>query len=148
MPKARRLLSLVAALLLAGCVTNPYAPPADVAAAPADAIRLVDGLAYQVLRAGTGTSHPTLASMITVNYTGWTTDGHKFDSTVNPDGSRSPATFPLAKLIQGWRQVLPLMVAGERIRVWIPGALADDKVNRAGAPKGTLVFDIELISFK
>ncbi|MBU6470347.1 MAG: FKBP-type peptidyl-prolyl cis-trans isomerase [Gammaproteobacteria bacterium] len=142
-------LALVAASsLLAGCQTNPYLPPADVAAPPSTAAVLPDGLAYQVLSSGTGSAHPTLDSVITVNYTGWTTDGRKFDSTVNPDGSTSPATFPLNKLIQGWQQMLPLMVAGERVRVWIPGRLAYDNRNRPGAPKGMLVFDIELLSFK
>ncbi|MGH8281255.1 MAG: FKBP-type peptidyl-prolyl cis-trans isomerase [Gammaproteobacteria bacterium] len=141
--------ALVAALLLlGGCVTNPYLPPADVAAPPSTATVLPDGLAYQVLSSGTGSVRPTLDSVISVNYTGWTTDGRKFDSTVNPDGSTSPATFPLNKLIQGWQEMLPLMVAGERVRVWIPGKLAYDNRNRPGAPKGMLVFDIELLSFK
>lgn len=148
---ARRLPAVglvLAALWLAGCVSNPYVAPADVSAPPANAIRLPDGLAYQVLKPGTGSTHPGTNSVITVNYTGWTTEGRKFDSTVNPDGSTSPATFPLGKLIQGWRDVVPLMVSGERVRVWIPGQLAYDNLNRPGAPKGPLVFDIELISFK
>lgn len=141
--------ALVAALsLLAGCQTNPYLPPADVAAPPSTATVLPDGLAYAVLSSGTGSTHPTLDSVITVNYIGWTTDGRKFDSTINVDGSRSPATFPLNKLIQGWQEMLPLMVAGERVRVWIPGKLAYDNRNRPGTPKGMLVFDIELLSFK
>lgn len=135
-------------LVLSACVTNPYLPPADVAAPPANATRLPDGLAYQVLASGTGSAHPALDSTITVNYTGWTTDGKKFDSTINPDGSTSPATFPLNKLIQGWQDVVPLMAAGERIRVWIPGKLAYDNRNRPDAPHGMLVFDIELLSFK
>ena len=140
---------LAAALLpLSGCVTNPYLAPADVAAPPSTATVLPDGLAYVVLSSGTGSAHPNLDAVITVNYTGWTTDGRKFDSTVNPDGSTSPATFPLNKLIQGWQEMLPLMVAGERVRVWIPGKLAYDNRHRPGAPKGMLVFDIELLSFK
>lgn len=151
MRSTRRLvfaMTAVAILVLAGCVTNPYLPPPDVAAPPASATVLPGGLAYEVLASGTGTAHPTLDSVITVNYTGWTTDGQKFDSTVNPDGSTSPATFPLNKLIQGWQEIVPLMVAGERLRVWIPGPLAYDNRNRPGAPKGMLVFNIQLISFK
>jgi len=134
--------------LLTGCTTNPYKAPFDVAAPSAHAIKLADGLAYRVLRPGSGNQHPMLASTITVNYTGWTTDGKKFDSTFNPDGSTNPATFPLSKLIQGWQDVLPLMVSGEKIRVWIPGNLAYDNRNRPDAPHGMLVFDIELLSFK
>jgi len=135
-------------ILLTGCTTNTYRAPFDVATPPSKAIKLADGLAYQVLRPGSGIQHPTLASTITVTYTGWTTDGSKFDSTVNPDGSSNPATFPLNKLIQGWQDVLPLMVNGEKIRVWIPGKLAYDNRNRPDAPHGMLVFDIELLSFK
>lgn len=143
-----RVALLAPLLLLAGCITNPYLPPADVAAPPSTATVMPDGLAYQVLGSGTGSAHPTLDSVITVNYTGWTTDGRKFDSTINPDRSTSPATFPLNKLIQGWQEMLPLMVAGERVRVWIPGKLAYDNRKRPGAPQGMLVFDIELLSFK
>ncbi|MGH8280731.1 MAG: FKBP-type peptidyl-prolyl cis-trans isomerase [Gammaproteobacteria bacterium] len=151
MPALRRLLlpfTISLIVLLAACVTNPYKAPPGVSAPPANATMLPDGLAYQILASGTGGEHPNPDSVITVNYTGWTTDGRKFDSTVNPDGSSSPATFPLNKLIQGWQEVVPLMVTGERIRVWIPGRLAYDNRNRPGAPKGMLVFDIELLNFK
>jgi len=132
---------------LTACMTNPYEAPRDVAAPPPGATMLPDGLAYQVLIAGSGSQHPTPDSTITVNYTGWTTDGRKFDSTVNPDGSTSPATFPLKKLIQGWQDMLPLMVKGEKVRVWIPGKLAYDNRHRPGAPHGMLVFDIQLLNF-
>ena len=40
------------------------------------------------------------------------------------------------------------MVAGERLRVWIPGKPAHDNRNRPGTPHGMLVFDIELLNFK
>lgn len=151
MTQGRRILLLISAILLmllAGCVTDPYLPPPDVSSPPIDANMQPDGLAYQVLRSGSGSAHPTLDSTITVNYTGWTTDGNKFDSTINPDGSNSPATFPLHKLIQGWQEAVPLMVVGEKIRVWIPGKLAYDNRNRPDAPHGTLVFDIELLNFE
>jgi FKBP-type peptidyl-prolyl cis-trans isomerase len=145
--RASSLLCIVLFMPLAGCASNPYQAPSDVAAPPVNTIKLPDGLAYQVLQPGSGGEHPTLASTITVNYTGWTTDGKKFDSTVNPDGSSNPATFPLNKLIQGWQDILPLMVKGETVRVWIPGKLAYDNRNRPDAPHGMLVFDIQLLSF-
>jgi FKBP-type peptidyl-prolyl cis-trans isomerase len=141
------LIPIALLMLLTGCMTNPYKAPTDVAAAPSVATLLPDGLAYQLLSSGNGHEHPTLDSTITVNYTGWTTDGKKFDSTINPDGSSSPATFPLNKLIQGWQEMLPLMVKGEKVRVWIPGRLAYDNRNRPDAPHGMLVFDIELLDF-
>ena len=150
MTAIRRILSILciaSTLALAACVTNPYRAPSDVSTPPWNAIILANGLAYRVLKAGTGNQHPTLGSIITVNYTGWTTDGRKFDSTINLDGSASPATVPLKHMIQGWQQVVPLMVSGEKIRVWIPGNLAYDRLNRPGAPHGMLVFDIDLLHF-
>jgi peptidylprolyl isomerase len=54
-----------------------------------------------------------------------------------------PATFPLTDVIPGWTEGVQLMVVGERTRFWVPQRLAYD--GQAGAPRGMLVFDIELI---
>jgi peptidylprolyl isomerase len=78
---------------------------------------------------------------VTVHYTGWTTDGVMFDSSV-PGGS--PVTFPLGRLILGWQEGIQLMQLGDRFRFWVPGALAYDNSSRSDAPRGTLVFDVEL----
>ena len=56
--------------------------PADVKAAPADAKRTASGLAYKVLTPGPARRHPKSSSMVTVHYSGWTTDGKLFDSSV------------------------------------------------------------------
>ena len=119
---------------------SPSAPPPDVAAAPSDAKRTSTGLAYKVLRPGSGTRHPTSRSQVTVHYTGWTTDGKMFDSSV---ARGEPATFPLDGVIKGWTEGVQLMVEGEKTRFWIPQNLAYQ--GQAGAPRGMLVFDIELI---
>jgi len=116
------------------------APP-DVAAPPSDAQRTASGLASKVLRPGDGDRHPGPTSRVTVHYTGWTTDGRMFDSSVTRG---EPATFPLNGVIAGWTEGVQLMVAGERRRFWIPEELAYR--GRAGAPAGMLVFDVELIS--
>ncbi len=117
--------------------------PADVAAAPADAQKTASGLAYKVLQPGTGTLKPTAADGVSVHYTGWTTDGKMFDSSV-PRGQ--PATFPLSGVIKGWTEGLQLMVEGEKTRFWIPADLAyGDPPKRPGAPAGMLVFDVELL---
>src|SRR5690606_30082620 len=52
----------------------PKAPPApeDVKAPPKDAKKTASGLAYKVLQKGTGTTHPTATSRVSVHYTGWT----------------------------------------------------------------------------
>ena len=119
--------------------------PADVAAAPADAVRSTSGLASKVLTLGQGKDHPGPRDNVKVHYTGWTTDGKMFDSSV-PRGA--PAEFPLDGVIKGWTEGVQLMVKGEKRRFWIPGPLAyGDTPTRPGAPAGTLVFDVELLDF-
>lgn len=136
-----RTLALVSSLtLLAGACGNG-APP-DVAAPPADAQRSASGLAWKVLTPGTGTRHPRPNSRVTVHYTGWTTDGEAFDSSVSRG---QPASFGLDEVIPGWTEGVQMMVEGEKRRFWIPGRLAYDSSPRPDAPRGMLVFDIELI---
>lgn len=65
-------------------VASSLPAPPDVAAPPEDAMRTPSGLASKVLVQGTGTDHPTSNDSVKVNYTGWTTDGKMFDSTVAP----------------------------------------------------------------
>lgn len=122
---------------------DPLAAPADVAAPPADAEKTASGLASKVLKAGTGTEHPTATSTVNVHYTGWTTDGKRFDSSVERGETIS---FPLNRVIAGWTEGLQLMVVGEKRRFWIPEELAYQ--GRPGAPAGMLVFDVELFEIK
>ncbi len=119
--------------------------PADVAGAPDDAQVTASGLASKVLAAGSGGAQPTSAATVTVHYTGWTTDGKMFDSSV---ARGQPASFPLTMVIKGWTEGLQLMVAGEKRRFWIPGDLAYGNTPQGGRPYGLLVFDVELISFE
>src|SRR5215471_5040200 len=56
------------------------APP-DVAAPPADAEKTASGLAFKILEKGKGTDKPGPNDSVSVNYTGWTTDGKMFDSS-------------------------------------------------------------------
>jgi peptidylprolyl isomerase len=120
--------------------------PIDVAAPPADAITTPSGLAYKVLSTGDGTAHPSVDSEVEVHYSGWTTDGKMFDSSVERDEKIS---FPLKGVIAGWTEGVQLMVVGEKTRFWIPASLAyGDTPSRPGAPFGQLVFDIELFGIK
>lgn len=118
--------------------------PADVAATPADATTTDSGLAFKILTAGTGTEKPGAEDTVKVHYTGWTTDGKMFDSSVKRG---KPTEFRLNGVIKGWTEGVGLMVTGEKRRFWIPGSLAyGDTPRRPGAPSGKLVFDVELIS--
>lgn len=122
---------------------KPIAAPEDVAAPPKDAKKTKSGLAYKVITKGTGKEHPKATSNVTVHYTGWTTDGKMFDSSVVRGQT---ATFPLNGVIAGWTEGLQLMVTGEKTRFWIPQDLAYQ--GRPGAPAGMLVFDVELQTFQ
>lgn len=121
----------------------PSVAPSDVAAPPDDAKRTPTGLAYKVIKAGSGAGHPTRSSRVTVHYTGWQTNGTMFDSSVMRG---SPATFGLGDVIPGWTEGVQLMAVGEKTRFWIPQALAYK--GQSGSPAGMLVFDIELISYR
>jgi len=120
--------------------------PSDVAAAPAGAEKTATGLASKVIKAGTGDKKPTAADTVTVHYTGWTTDGKQFDSSVERG---EPTSFPLNGVIAGWTEGLQLMVEGEKRRFWIPEELAyGPKVEGGSRPGGMLCFDVELIGIK
>ncbi len=120
----------------------PLRTPDDVKAAPDDAVRTKSGLAYKVLQPGTGQRHPSRIDEVTVQYTGWTTDGKMFDSSYTRG---EPMTLPLDRVIAGWTEGMSLMVEGEKARFWIPEKLA---YKGKQAPYGMLVFDIELIRIR
>jgi len=149
---SRQLLIVLAlACTLAACTLkdsgtgNDAAAPSDVAAPPADALRTPSGLASKMLRVGLGRDHPGPHSQVLVNYTGWTPDGKMFDTSVKTGG---PIPLRVDQVIAGWTEGLQLMVPGEKRRFWIPGKLAYDAIDMAGAPKGPLVFDIELLEIR
>jgi FKBP-type peptidyl-prolyl cis-trans isomerase len=121
---------------------EPPEVPKDVAAAPSSAKKTASGLRYAVLKAGTGKDHPTPTNRVKVHYSGWTTDGKMFDSSVTRGRA---ATFGVGQVIKGWTEGLQLMVVGDKTRFWIPANLAYGETPRPGAPAGMLVFDVELL---
>jgi peptidylprolyl isomerase len=121
--------------------TKQIPPPANLKTPPATAAKKTFTIQSVVIKPGTGKVHPKVTDTVTVNYTGWTSDGKTFDTT---SGSE-PATLGLNEVITGWTEGLQLMVEGETRRFWIPEQLA---YRGRREPYGTLVFDIELISIK
>ena len=121
-------------------------PPADLKLPPAGALRTISGVAIEILTPGTGSNHPNANSQVTLNYSGWTTDGKLFESTIM---AGHPAVVLLGTALAGWREALPRMLPGEKARIWIPAALAyGNKPLERMVPAGDLVYDIELIEFK
>ena len=114
-------------------------PPVDVAAPPPTAQRSASGLAWTVLRPGCGAARATSFGVVRVHYTGWTTDGRMFDSSI---ARGKPAEFALHEVITGWREAVKQMAPGEKRRLWVPEELA---YKGSSGPQGTLVFDVELL---
>lgn len=150
LPRTSRLIVLGVVLVLPGLVrplrsaqttSKTIAAPPDVATVPADATKTASGLASRVIKPGTGITRPARTDLVKVHYTGWTTEGKMFDSSV---ARGEAATFPLDRVIAGWTEGVQLMVAGETRRLWIPEPLAYQGKRE---PKGMLVFDVELLSF-
>jgi len=119
--------------------------PSDVSAVPENAVRTDSGLASRVLKKGSGSDFPGAGDTVTVHYSGWTTDGRMFDSSVKRG---QPASFPLNRVIKGWTEGLQLMVIGETRRFWIPADLAYGENPGGGRPGGLLVFDVELLDIQ
>lgn len=119
---------------------EPPAAPADVGKPPGDAKKSAKGVFYKVLKAGKGGPKPKPSDTVRVNYTGWTTDGRMFDSSVLRN---QPAEFSLQAVVAGWTEGIPLMAVGDKFRFWIPEELAYK--GAPGRPQGMLVFDVELL---
>jgi peptidylprolyl isomerase len=115
--------------------------PADVAAVPPDAEKSESGLAWRVLQQGTGDEKPGPASLVSMKYTAWTTDGNVFTST---EKTGLPRSSMVSGTIAGLREGLQLMVIGEKRRFWIPPELA--YARQPGRPQGLLVYDVELVA--
>jgi FKBP-type peptidyl-prolyl cis-trans isomerase len=100
---------------------------------------LPSGLQYKVITAGTGIS-PEVSDTVNVIYTGATIEGNPFDSSRG-----NVAKMPLAQMIQGWKEGIPLMKEGAKYKFFIPAALAYGESGHQLAGM-TLIFDVELVS--
>ncbi len=111
----------------------------------AGVIETTSGLQYKVVKEGTG-NHPSLESEVTVHYHGTLIDGTVFDSSVQRG---EPISFPLSNVIKGWQEGVQLMKPGAKYIFYIPSDLAyGDRAAGSIPPGSTLIFEVELISFK
>jgi FKBP-type peptidyl-prolyl cis-trans isomerase len=98
------------------------------------------------LVSGTGPS-PNTGDTVSVHYTGWLTNGAKFDSSVDRG---DPFEFVLGcgQVIKGWDQGVAAMKVGDTVRLTIPPELAYGASGYPGAipPNSTLIFQVELLS--
>lgn len=123
---------------MAGQTGGP--PPVD-----GQPIMAPNGLQYIEVAPGTGeVAH--VGERVTVHYTGWLTNGQKFDSSRDRN---DPFQFALGRgqVIQGWDQGVAGMRVGGQRRLIIPPELGYGARGAAGAipPNATLIFDVELL---
>ena len=109
-------------------------------------VSLPSGMQYEILTEGKG-EKPKLHNAVTCHYHGTLINGTVFDSSVKRG---QPASFPVNAVIKGWIEALQLMPTGSKWRLFIPPQLAygDRQVSAAIGPNSTLVFEVELISFR
>ncbi len=106
------------------------------------------GLKYVELKEGTGAT-PQAGQTVVVHYTGWLTNGNKFDSSVDRN---KPFNFTLGRgqVIKGWDEGLSTMKVGGKRKLIIPPELGYGAAGAGGVipPNATLLFEVELLDVK
>ena len=119
--------------------------PTKVTGAPT---KTASGLEYWDITVGTGAVAQT-GQQVKVDYTGWLTNGKKFDSSV---GTGHPFGFKLGagQVIKGWDEGVAGMKVGGKRQLRIPPDLAYGAKGYPGVipPNSTLIFDVQLIDVK
>ena len=131
--------------ILCAAVLGAAAPliPTQIAT-PSDALKMVDGTRYVVLKKGGGTQHAAAANDVTITARGWwAATGKPIDS---PDLQGKPYTYHLRHLIRGWQDAVAIMVPGETARFWMPASVTGSKEH--GNASGAMIFEIHLISVR
>jgi FKBP-type peptidyl-prolyl cis-trans isomerase FklB len=106
---------------------------------------LPSGIQYRVIEDGAG-KKATATSEVTVHYRGSLSSGLEFDSSF---ARGVPAVFKVADVLDGWREVLPLMKVGDHWQIFLPPEKAYGMRGQGPiGPNEALVFDIKLVDVK
>lgn len=151
--------ALLAGALLSGCTSEPEAtapapesaaeqPAAEQPAAPEAPVATEDVTELEIedLAEGDG-AEAKQGDTVTVHYTGWLTDGTKFDSSMD-SGQPFQFTIGEGRVIPGWEEGVPGMKEGGKRKLVIPAAMAYGEPGYPPVipPNATLVFEVELIA--
>ena len=132
----------------AGGISGGPPPISEEGATVTVTVTTPSGLQYIDIEEGTGET-PQAGQTVVVHYTGWLTNGTRFDSSVTRD---QPFEFVLGvgQVIPGWDEGLATMKVGEKRRLTIPPELAygDVGVPPQIPPNATLIFDVELLEIR
>lgn len=125
---------------------DPNAPAAGIPEVEGEVITTPSGLQYIIIEQGSG-AMPTATQTVTVHYNGWTTDGLKFDSSLDRG---QPAQFRLDRVIDGWTEGLQYLQEGGEIRLIVPSDLAYGPQGRPPVipPNADLIFDVQLLGVR
>lgn len=126
-------------------VKEAVPPATDYAEVTGDTVTTESGLKYIEIKVGEGKT-PTAGQNIQVHYTGWLTDGKKFDSSVDR-GEPFQFQIGIGRVIKGWDEGVMSMKEGGKRRLIIPSQLAYGERGAGGVipPNATLIFDVELL---
>ena len=137
---------LAAALIAFGILVSPLIEGAIMS--EANATTTASGLKYEDVNVGTGET-ATAGRTVSVHYTGWLTDGKKFDSSKDRG---KPFEFPLGggRVIKGWDEGVQGMKVGGVRKLTIPASLGYGSRGAGGVipPDATLVFEVELLGVR
>jgi peptidylprolyl isomerase len=122
----------------------PAPASGDTFAMPAKLETTPSGLKYSIDQPGTGAT-PQPGQTVTVHYTGWLTDGHKFDSS-RDRGAPYEFAIGQGQVIKGWDEGVASMKVGEKRTLVIPPDLGYGPSGYGRIPpNATLVFKLELL---
>ena len=108
-------------------------------------VTTASGLQYEVITQGSGPK-PTDKDTVVCNYKGTFLDGREFDNSYKRG---TPIEFAVTRVIRGWTEVLQLMPAGSKYKVYVPYQLGYGNSDYNGIPGGSLlIFEIELLDVK